>query len=105
MGWESRGGRGCYYTRSVRCGGRVVRQYCGTGERGEEAAELDRRSRAERDAQREKVRAAFGRAADVDARVHALYDATDAAVRAALLSAGYHQHNRGAWRRRRAWRD
>lgn len=102
MAWETRGGRGRYYTRSVRVGGRVVREYCGTGKRGEAAAESDSRRRAERDAHREEIRAVLGHVADVDDRVRALCDATDAVVRAALLSAGYHQHDRGAWRRRRA---
>jgi hypothetical protein len=31
--------------------------------------------------------------------------ASDLLARAALLAAGFHQHDRGAWRRRRATQD
>jgi hypothetical protein len=37
MGWETRKGKRVYY-RKVREGGRVRSVYCGSGERGEQAA-------------------------------------------------------------------
>ncbi|MGD9893490.1 MAG: hypothetical protein AB7R89_17845 [Dehalococcoidia bacterium] len=37
-----------------------------------------------------------------EATLAALCETTDLLVRAALLSAGYHQHHRGEWRRRRS---
>jgi hypothetical protein len=37
----------------------------------------------------------------LDADMRALAERTDLAARAALLAAGYRQHKRGEWRRRR----
>jgi hypothetical protein len=101
MAWESRGGRGRYYTRSVRRNGRVVREYVGSGSVGEAAAVADRETGAARDAAREAARAALNRLAQADAHVTALCDAAGTAARAHLLIAGYHRHDRGSWRRRR----
>ena len=99
MGWETRRGRGRYYTRSRREGGRVVREYVGTGPIAELAAQADalhRQLRAVERAQRQAVRmlAAPPELQRLDRLVMELY-------RASLLVAGYHQHARGAWRRRR----
>jgi hypothetical protein len=102
MGWEARGGSGRYYTRSVRQGGRVIRQYVGTGPHAEAVAVADRERRTNLDARRVATRSALSRVAEADARVKALCDAAETAARTALLLAGYHRHARGAWRRRRA---
>jgi len=40
MAWESRNGRGAYYTRSRRCQGKVIREYIGSDERGEANARV-----------------------------------------------------------------
>ena len=101
MGWETRGGTRRYYTRSVREGDRVRRQYVGTGPHAEATARADRLQREAREAKRAAMRSSFSRIADADAQVKALCDAAETVARAALLSAGYHRHARGAWRRRR----
>ena len=81
MAWESRRGTGRYYTRSRRKNGRVIREYCGKGLKGETAAIEDRKQRR---AQREERKAlarliAKGhqhqRALDVIDRLCSLYEA------------------------------
>ncbi|SRR5579884_1263901 len=94
MGWD-KGSR--YYTRSRRLNGRVIRQYLGTGEAAEQAARLDASARQERE-DRRAVRAEL---ATLDASLAELAKHMDLLARAALVAAGYRQHHRGAWRRRR----
>src|SRR5215216_1656535 len=101
MGWESRDGRGRYYTHSRKEGGRVVREYYGTGTLGEVAASVDAQIRQERLALtrarqqlRDRLDAADALAASADALAGLL-------ARACLLAAGYHRHDRGRWRRRK----
>ena len=50
MAWEKRG-KGTFYYRSRRVGGRVVKLYCGPGVVGRIAAEQDARRRQERQGQ------------------------------------------------------
>jgi hypothetical protein len=100
MAWEVRGG--CrYYTRSRKVAGKVVRQYCGTGAEGQLAAALDARRRRERQARRLAVQADRDRWARAEAPVSELDHVTTLLVRAALLGAGFRQHERGEWRKRR----
>jgi hypothetical protein len=101
MGWERRGGRGRYYTRSRKVDGRVVREYVGTGLLGELAARQDARARAERLAERERLQAEETRWAAVAAPLDELSQLLDGLMAASLIAAGYHQHHRGAWRKRR----
>jgi len=104
MAWETKGG--CrFYTRSHRRHGRVVRDYLGTGLVAELAAQHDEEDRRGRRAQREQLRqeqAAFDAAA---APHRELSRVADALMTAALVAAGYHRHDRGAWRKRRVRRD
>ena len=93
MGWD----KGRYYTRSKKINGRVVREYCGTGELAKLAAEIDAIKRADREArhvEKEELDA-------LDASVRDLDEMADLLARAALLTAGYRQHKRGEWRRKR----
>jgi hypothetical protein len=96
MGWE----RGYYYS-ARKVNGRVVREYWGRGEAGQLAAELDARERRER---AEALAAAQARIADLDeleAAVVAADKALELAAHAALLAAGFRQHKRGEWRKKR----
>src|SRR4051812_4656289 len=97
MGWE----RGRYYTRSVREGGKVRREYVGTGKLAELAAQMDAIFRAQRQQQRAEERAEREELDALDAPLAELDDLADLLVRAALTAAGYHRHHRGEWRKRR----
>jgi hypothetical protein len=100
MSWERRGSSDrLYYTRFRRVKGRVIREYIGCGQRGEEAAAEDARVRAEREAQREARRAEMAAWQKGQEALEVLKKATDQLMRAALTGAGYYQHARGQWRR------
>ena len=98
MGWD-KGGR--YYTRSLREGGRVAREYVGRGAGAKLAARLDELERDQRRTAREVRRLDREQADALDAPLDDLNDAADLLVRAALLAAGFCQHNRGEWRKKR----
>jgi hypothetical protein len=93
MGWE----KGRYYTRSRKVNGRVVREYVGTGDVAEQAAMIDAIARQGREARR----AARAELTALDAPLDDLAEQTDLLARAALAAAGYRQHHRGEWRKRR----
>jgi hypothetical protein len=105
MSWETRKGRGRYYTRSRRRDGKVVREYFGTGNTAAIVAKADaieqkalaeaRRMRSQRETQGTML----------DAAVAAAYDAIELLARAALIAAGYRQHHRGDWRKYRGIRN
>jgi hypothetical protein len=93
--------RGRYYVRTVKRDGRVVHEYVGGGEPGALAAIADARQGAERDARAAARRAEKARLEALDADLEQLDDMADQFVRLALFAAGYHQHDRGEWRKRR----
>jgi hypothetical protein len=101
MAWN----QGRYYTRSRKVNGRVVREYIGGGEAGELAAQIDAANRADREAARDARRAEQARLKALDAPLNVLNDLADLLAHAALLAAGFHQHRRGNWRKRRGQRD
>ncbi len=104
MGLEQRRGS-FYYTRSRRVNGKVTREYVGSGQfallafemeqadwlleklRRLEEQELWRQEREAEDALAQAVRTACQEG--------------EAAFRAFMEAAGYHQHQRGAWRKKR----
>jgi hypothetical protein len=99
MVWE----RGYYY-RVRKINGCVVREYVGTGAAAELAAQMDAINRADRQAERDAWRAEREEAEALDAGVRELDELADLLARAALLVAGYRQHKRGEWRRKREGR-
>ncbi len=100
MGWEHRYG-GVYYYKSSREGGRSVKAYFGRGIVAELAARLDAEARARRTAEADAILAERARLEPLDSSLEALDAACRTMVAATLTVAGYHQHDRGAWRRRR----
>jgi hypothetical protein len=101
MGWETRGNSTYYYTAS-RVGGRVVKQYFGTGTAAALAAQLDDLARAERSQAAEAIERERNELAALDAALAPLHELADAATIAALVAAGCHRPKRGKWRKRRA---
>ena len=102
MPWSQRGSRSYFYV-SQRVNGRPVRRYVGAA--GSPAAELaaadaDRRRLGREAAARERL-AEQARQREVERPLVRLCAASDVLTRAALLAAGFHQHHRGQWRRRR----
>lgn len=101
MGWD----KGRYYTRSRKVNGRVVREYVGCGPIAAIAAGTDALEREQRKIDRDAFRLERAETDDLDARVSDLDELADLVTCAALLSAGYCQHNRGEWRKRRVQSD
>src|SRR3712207_6480940 len=77
MGWERRERGGLYYTRSRRVGGRVVREYVGSGLLGELAAQMDAEDRAERLAWTDDLRAAEAEWRELEVMTTGLSDLAD----------------------------
>lgn len=100
MAWEQRG-TGTYYYRSERQGGRVVKTYVGGGVVGALSAELDAEDRRQRADERRQQADERKRWADLERATRELDDLADGLAAVQLLTAGFHRHDRGAWRRRR----
>lgn len=101
MAWETRQRGGRYYTRSSRQGGQVVREYIGGGRVGQLYAEMDAIARQERQAKADAWRRESEHMEARNATIADYCRDVDELVRAALVAAGYRQHNRGEWRRTR----
>ena len=101
MGWE----KGKYYTRSKRVGGRVVREYVGSGAVAVHAARMDAVEREQRRAEAAAWRAERERLGKIDEQVAMFCRVADLFARAALVAAGFHRHDRGQWRKRRDSRN
>lgn len=100
MGWEMRGGRRYYYKKR-REGGRVISEYIGAGPLADliVGMMMERRATDTQIAMVESVERT-----QITADENALVDfcnLTDALMRAHLHDAGYRQHHRGEWRKRR----
>jgi hypothetical protein len=100
MAWQEVDGRRYYY-RGRRLCGRTRRVYVGPA--GSPAAELaaaaDDLRRLEREIAARESCAERERLREAEAPLLQLCQMTDALTRAALLAAGYRQHDRGEWRR------
>ena len=97
MGWE----RGRYYTRSRKINGRVVREYVGGGEAGDLCARLDAIKREQLTAETHAFQSLREDLTERDALLEKLGKQCDELIRAAMVVAGFHCHNRGKWRRKR----
>src|SRR5262245_29957045 len=100
MAWDKSKSGHCYFTSTHRLGGRFVRRYWGRGPIGELAATLFAQRRLEREQQKRRDRDERERLRETQAPLVELCQVTGLLMRASLLAAGYHQHDRGEWRRR-----
>jgi hypothetical protein len=100
MPWQTRGRHRCY-TRSQRIEGKIQRTYFGCGTEAELAAALDAQRRKEQATEREAELALAERLQRLLDAALPLAELAETMLRAALLAAGYRQHDRGHWRRRR----
>lgn len=100
MAWEIRGGRRYYY-RQRRRNGRPVREYIGAGEAAELIAQIDQAERARQEQRRSEALAVREQILAAESIVAALDVLTERLFREAMQAAGFHQHARGQWRRRR----
>src|SRR5262249_17881056 len=96
MTWD----RGRYYVRKGREGDQVQSEYLGTGPLAEQAADQDAEERLQRQAVTAAYQAIRERARAVDEAMEKFSAALDCLFQATLLAAGYHQHDRGEWRKR-----
>lgn len=114
MAWETRKGtKRKYYTRSRRIDGQVQREYLGCGEVARLSAESDKTARnaqtflREQEAHRRLQQ--WERCEAIYAAILAPLDGLDilcgAAIQRELEAAGYHQHDRGEWRKQRLRRN
>lgn len=100
MAYERRGSK-VYYYRARKWNGHVLKEYLGRGVRAKQAAAED----AQKKATREHERADRREWESVDNHIAQLHQLTKLLSHAHLVSAGYYQHNRGEWRRRRQNRN
>jgi len=101
MAWEKRQRGGYYYTRSRKVNGRVIREYVGGGILGEASARMDAAERQRREEKAALWREERERLEALDGQMEELYETAEVLAKAALVAAGYHQHKRGEWRKRR----
>ena len=99
--WERRERGGLYYTRSRKVNGQVVGEYVGGGVLGQLAAWMDADERRRREEEAALWREKRQSLEALDGLAEELYEAVEVIARAALYAAGYHQHKRGEWRKKR----
>jgi len=98
MPWVRRG-RHRYYVRRRKVRGTFVRQPYGRGPEAQLAAALAAQRQREREAEWARRRRERGRWEADTRALQRLIAVSDLLVRAALVAAGFRQHQRGEWRR------
>ena len=79
----------------------MVREYYGKGPDARLAAALDKSRRERKQTERQALQADREKWSDACAILDVLITISDLLVVATLLAEGFHQHDRGEWRRRR----
>lgn len=99
MGWETKGDKRYYY-RKKRVGGRIVSEYVGSGDIGEQAERADREAKQRRKAESEQLRRTKEEIRELDQQIKQSLKQVKAALGAVLETSGYHYH-KGEWRKQR----
>ena len=102
MAWETRKRGDRYYYRTRKVNGRVVKEYVGGGPLAEALARADRLDRERRAAARARERAEREYLERQSAELDEFDAGLTTLVAAFLCASGYHRHDRGEWRRRKA---
>ena len=92
---------GKYYYRSVRLNGKQKKLYVGHGLLGEVAAEADLRARESRQALRAALHRLREERRPLESDLNEFDRIVDRLARQALGIAGFHQHDKGQWRKKR----
>ncbi|MGI4791309.1 MAG: hypothetical protein ACRYFS_20980 [Janthinobacterium lividum] len=104
MAIEKRNGN-LYYTQSTRVHGKVKREYLGSGIWGLLAHLIDKQKRYEQQVQQrlrqERWREERHDTNALNEAVRTVCEEADAMFHAAMDAAGYHQHGRSEWRKKR----
>ena len=98
MPWDRVGSRRYYY-RSQRVAGRPVRRYVGTGTVADLAAAADELRKLKHAIADRELKAEQTHRHQAEAPLLALCRLSDLLTRATLVTSGFHQHDRGTWRR------
>ena len=101
MGLETRKGRGAYFTRTTRVGGKVVREYVASGETALLIAKSEAEQREARALLRQAEQDELARLETAADTLDTVCEIGDTLAQAVLLSAGYYRHHAGPWRKRR----
>jgi hypothetical protein len=96
-----RRGQRRYFYRSIRARHGVIREYVGSGEAADRAAAEMEQHKAERQAPYTAAQEETTKYAELIGPAAELSLAAQSLLKATLTSLGFHQHRRGAWRRRR----
>jgi hypothetical protein len=101
MGWDKQSNGKLYYYRARWDGTKVVKEYVGTGAVGEQAALADAEARLERNAAKQTWQRMWAAMDTAQQPLNEVCNAAHQLARMALILAGFYQHNRREWRRRR----
>ena len=104
MGWENRR-NGSYYYRKERFGSLVVSSYVGNGHTAELIGQLSSAYRKEDDLKQQMQAAEIEAMKAEDSALDELFNLSLDLMKAELTAEGFHQHDRGEWRKSRNAKD
>jgi hypothetical protein len=100
MGWKRRRNGRRYYYRVIRRGNRILTEYIGGGQIGEDAAKEDADRRAARASRRQNRQLRRQEHEALSDQLKEMHDEASAIAEAALLATSFYRHCRGRWRKR-----